>query len=465
MADWFLPKGTPKSPDEWCFHIVSAPEIRFHLTYASYYKRLAELIGKTKESYDGVFLVGWGFNLEEKLDGKTSALEILRKARQRKVRVKLLATPNVGYEDNFEAVRLAKEKGIDARIDDQLPPSTQSKPSHHQKGAFVQTIVSKTDLYEYDEFLFVGGMDIVKERADWIDIQAEFTGNAAGFGRLSLDERWRSVTATAGAKKTVSQQDVIEMPSGASKPAHKVQFVRTYPPFPKERKNWKRAYAEKGDHTYFHLLSNAISKAKKSIYIEEHLLFSMGSAPTDANPRKATEPAQRSDLPSAPRALEQQVKQAAARGLDVVIVTPNWGNGVFKTNRDNTAKAMEVTNKKLRVLAIASTAMVHSKLWIFDDEFVVMGSGNFYGPSHISTSAMPAESEFGFGFTSTIDGRSLGFAKSGFARALRLALWQRLRRQLFVFYKFPDDPKKNFADEFEELIKPIGGRSPFVQIV
>ncbi|MGS5088311.1 phospholipase D-like domain-containing protein [Hydrogenophaga sp. A37] len=465
MADWFLPQGTPGSPDEWCFHVTLAPEIRFYLTYASYYKRLAELIAKTKGSYDGVFLVGWGFNLEQPLEGRSTALSVLHKARKKEVRVRLLATPDVGYEQNAEAVRMARDKDINAVLDEQLPPSSKSSPSHHQKAVLIDMVVFKKDLYGYDRFLFVGGMDIVKDRSDWIDVQAELTGNAARVGRLSLEERWRSMTVTNDGDKAITKRDIVEMSKEDVPLPHKVQFVRTYPPFPKDRTGWKRSYAEHGDHTYFRLLSNAITQAKKTIYIEEHLLFSMGSAPTEANPRKVTDPPRRSDLPRAANTLEQQVKQAAARGVEVVIVTPNLGEGVFKKNRDATAKFMATTNKKLRVLALASTAMVHSKIWIFDDEFVVLGSANFYGPSQASTDRMPAESEFGFGFTSSNDGRSLGFPKSGFARALRLALWQRLRRQHFAFYQFPDDPKKTFSEEFDELIRPINRQPPFVRIV
>jgi phosphatidylserine/phosphatidylglycerophosphate/cardiolipin synthase-like enzyme len=465
VADWFLPQGTPGSADEWCFHVTQAPEIRFHLTYKSYYKRLAELIASTEGPLDEVFVVGWGFNLAQSLDGRSSALEVLEKARKNKVPVRLLATPDVGYEKNEDAVRAALGKDIRAILDKQLPPIKGSRPSHHQKAVLVDKIVFRNKLYRIDNFFFVGGMDIVADRSDWIDIQAELTGNAARLGRLSLDERWKSVTAKKEGDEAVSKRDLIETSDQGGPVVHKVQFVRTYPPFPKDRTDWKRRYAEHGDHTYFSLLSNAISQAKKSIYIEEHLLFSMGSAPIEANPRKVTDPRRRSDLPRAPKALEQQVKQAATRGVDVVIVTPNIGEGVFKNNRDATAKFMATRNGKLRVLALASSAMVHSKIWIFDDEFVVLGSANFYGPSQGSTDRMPAESEFGIGFTSSNDGRSLGFPKSGFARALRLALWQRLRRQFFVFYQFPDDPKKTFSEEFEELIQPINREKPFVRIV
>ena len=76
--------------------------------------------------------------------------------------------------------------------------------------------------------------------------------------------------------------------------------------------------------------------------------------------------------------------------------------------------------------------------------------------------AAPAESEFGVAFTSTVDGTTLGFPKASFARALRITMWERLRRDLDPNYSFPRNVSTSFADETTELQSPIGGIKPFV---
>src|SRR5262245_31741388 len=186
MANWFLPAGTPGSPDEWCFQTVPTAEVRVYADYWDYYNRLADLIAQAKSNNE-IFLVGWGFGLEETLKKDKSALFFLEAARGRGARVRLLATLSHSWSDNATQVRNAVAKKIDAVIDDQLPADA----LHHQKAVFIKL--------ESTTHLFVGGMDVALGRIDqWFDVQAEVVGLAATLGRKTLEERWESVRPPIG---------------------------------------------------------------------------------------------------------------------------------------------------------------------------------------------------------------------------------------------------------------------------
>ena len=61
------------------------------------------------------------------------------------------------------------------------------------------------------------------------------------------------------------------------------------------------------------------------------------------------------------------------------------------------------------------------------------------------------------GFTSTLDGKSVGFAGVPFGRALRIKMWERIKKLVEPRYVFPRNAGTSFDDEVAELKSPIDG--------
>lgn len=466
MKEWFLPAAAPGSPDEWCFQTIPTAEIRVHTNYWGYNKRLANLFSRAKGPNEEIFLVGWAFSL----DG-LRALRGLEAARGRRARVRVLTTRDHSWSVNSSQVELARKKNLEAELDDQLPPPPPSDViTHHQKAAFIKL--------EKNSHLFVGGMDVTTGRmGEWIDLQVEVIGHGANLGRITLEERWDSKRAPVGGSPPSRQ---ALNPSGKGG-AHQVQFVRTYPPFPTDPTGWKRNFAKEGDYTYYALLSRAITKAKSVIYLEEHLFSMMAQAPRPNCPPGGSTPRKRSDLPDLPQTIQQLLKQAIARGVKLVAVGPGRRPAVVAEleNPKNPpvllcleplapwTDGQEILSvskppEKPDLLRRVADMVFHSKTWIFDDEFVVVGSANLWDRSLVNGS-IPPEAEFGVAFTSSVDGEPLGFAGMSFAEGLRRTLWERIRQTFDPSYVFPRALRKDFPlpDQIKELTSPVGGMFPF----
>jgi phosphatidylserine/phosphatidylglycerophosphate/cardiolipin synthase-like enzyme len=446
MVDWFLPAGAPGSPDEWCFATTATRELRVYTSYVEYYARLADLFAQAKGG-DEIFLVGWGFGLEELLKGRNSAWLYLEAAHGRKANVRILTTPAHTWSDNLAQFNTASAKKLDAIIDDRLP----SNALHHQKAVLVKLGPST--------HLFLGGMDVTTGRINqWFDVQAEIIGRGAILGRKTLEERWESWRPPLGGLSfTASQLGPSEKDE-----KHQVQLIRTYPPFPANQPDWPRKYAPRGDHTYYALICRAIAAATKSIYLEEQFLWTMWRAPARTHPPGGSVPKQRGDVPDIPDTLDRLMKDAISRGVKVVVIGPSYSpNSDEDTNREAVIRGWQNPNNLPVLLQVRSDMMfVHSKTWIFDDEFVVIGSANFWHKSYVSVAA-PAEAEFGVAFTSDVDGAALGFPGVTFARALRIKLWERIRQTRNPAYVFPRNAAASFNDEVLELKSAINGVDPF----
>ncbi|GFG49023.1 hypothetical protein CQY20_30310 [Mycolicibacterium agri] len=420
---------------------------------------------------DEILFVGWQFHVHLFFTGKFGSNQdfatFLQAARARKARVRLLAIPlNRGAEQVAEA----KDLKVEALIDDQLPAGASS---HHQKAVFVGLKSSS--------HLFIGGIDVARERGGWFDVQVEIIGRGADLGRKTLEERWESVKPPLGGVSAT--QRPLPKPSAD---AHQVQFVRTYPPFPKDTTGWKRTYAKDGEHTYYSLLCHAIANAKESIYLEEQFFQTMGPAPTRNNPVGGSSPRRRSDVPDVPDTIERLLVDRVANGVKLVVVAANSAgpprlpdpkarSALVKmlANLKNPPVLLQTKSRAEKVfhegqfVTTLFKDFVHSKTWIFDDRgedpFVLVGSANLWPQSLVSVST-PAESEFGVGFASKVDGTSLGFPKVSFARAMRIKMWERLRQSKDPNYTFPRNASASLEDEIAELRKPIGGVDPFEEM-
>jgi phosphatidylserine/phosphatidylglycerophosphate/cardiolipin synthase-like enzyme len=452
MPDWFLPAAAPGAADAWCFDIADSREIRVHTTYQGYYSRLADLIAQSREG-DEVFLVGWGFDLSVELTKGKSALLFLEAARGRKARVRLLATKSHSWSDNVAVMEQARGKKLEAIIDDHLhPASGNTVHLHHQKAVYIKLGQSS--------HLFVGGMDVTTNRVNqWFDVQAEIIGSGAELGRKSLEERWESLNPPLGGQRFTARSIML----AERNKAHGVQFLRTYPPFPLERRDWKRNFAPGGDHTYYGLVSRAIGASRKLIYIEDQFFWSTLTPPKRSHAVGGSTPRLRSDLPDFPDKLESLLVNAIGRGVKVIVIGPHEDHfAPTKSNRKVVARALQHQRSPPTLLQVRSDMMfVHSKVWIFDDEVVVVGSGNVWHKSFVSV-VEPAEAELAVAFTSSASGKLLGYEGVSFARALRIRLWERIKQTLDTNYSFPRDATSDLSAEIQELMAPVAGSSAFL---
>lgn len=459
MTQWFLPESASSS-DPWCFATAGASEIRTYLDFGNYFERLAELFERAAQIGPGseIMLVGWSFRLEQPLrkSNNREAVYYLRDAQRKGASVRILMTPTTkGVSSNNEfQLEVAKNAELNtALIDTDLMGNSR----HHQKSVLVKL--------REETHLFVGGMDIWDgKRMGWADVQAEVVGTAASLGRMTLEERWEAQRPPPRGKAAFSPPPVKAMTPQPSD-AHRCQFVRTYQPIPTTATAWKRDYAEDGDHTYYALVRNCILNARKSIYIEDQYFFSMSRLP----PGSLSVPSKRSDVPPPVLGLHDLLALVASRwGINIVAVGPSddWISRQAPARRSGAAmlRAKIKGTGLLELLKVKPHSFfVHSKTFIFDDEFVIIGSANYW-PFSYSSAGTPAEAEFGLGFTSAVDGEQLGFPKVSYARALRVKMWERLRQKTDSSYEFPRDASMSFADEVKELKRPIKGQAPFEPI-
>jgi phosphatidylserine/phosphatidylglycerophosphate/cardiolipin synthase-like enzyme len=448
--DWFLPAPPPDSAEAWCFQVVPTVEIRVHTTFMEYTDRLFQLMVQLSEN-DEYFQLAWDFDLSLAIGPALPKglpppmiFRYMYEGARRGARVRVLASGGgQNREKNDEHTLRARDFKIQAYNDNQLPSGT----SHHQKAVYMK--LRKAN------HVFVGGVDLEVQRHKWFDVQAEIIGQGAALGRRTFEERWNSVLRSSIIDPFPLRPVVVS----TSEPAnHHVQFLRTYPPFPNDKSGWTRTYAPLGDHTYYALISRALKRVKSKLYIEEQFLYPMQKAP--AAPGSTSGERRRSDVPDIPDTLENLLVAAVSRGVHVVIVVPHKSSvDVNAGYRNKVIQALKNVKKgRVDILQVrAGMLFVHSKTWIFDDEFVVIGSANFWANSFVSVSH-PAESEFGVGFVSSIDGSSLQFKGESFARALRIRLWERIKQTIDFNYIFPRRASASFQEEVAEFKSKIGDK-------
>jgi phosphatidylserine/phosphatidylglycerophosphate/cardiolipin synthase-like enzyme len=429
-VDLLLAESPPGTPDAWRLTRSNECTVKVHVDYESYFKRLADLFDRTGEN-DEILMVGYEIKMDEALRPGETLLAVLKKARARKVRVRLLA--NGGHAPaglNKAAVAIAVKANIDAKMDEQLV----SGRSHHTKAVYVRAGKTST--------LFVGGMDVAegfnkaRRVGTWFDTQAEITGRAAELGLLTLEERWASVAGTAFTPNFV--------PSGSDTHTT-VQFCRTIPKADAAAKASGRKYKLAGEFSCWSSLRHAIKNTKNFIYLEDQFFINT-----------------REPRPSLDDALEQALRGGAR--LIVVTARPNqldWDKNVRNVLFEQLRRGLSNTDK-LQVWMFKETQpppkphFVHSKTWIFDDKLAVVGSANYW------TNSMMGESEFDVSIASTLS--TSEFPKAPFAHALRITLWERLMRAApgAANFKFPRKASAAFVDELAIL---TGKSTPLERII
>jgi phosphatidylserine/phosphatidylglycerophosphate/cardiolipin synthase-like enzyme len=400
----------------------------FYTDYGKYYSRLGELFDKTNGKDDHIFIVAWRHDPMTPLgSGGKTALKSLQEAQARKVTVRVLIT--AGIEEpalkkfNEDVVKYLQANGFgnNAVLDEQYIGHC----NLHQKAVYVKS--------GGESFLFVGGMDIWKG-LDWFDVQAEITGGAAELGRLSLEERWASVT------KADFKPEFKRHPPGSDHTL--VQFCRNYGKPDQHAVTAGRKYAPDGDFTYRELLTRAIGMARDFIYLEDQFFYQMGTADWS---------------------LDGPLRAAAERRVHVVVVAthrdelPPGGNDTNPGQAQRDALVSELLNSLgsnyIHLLQLNNPhnshryPYMHSKTWIFDDKLAVVGSANYWNRS------MTCEGEFGVAVAgqwalSEYPGMPL-------AKGLRKKMWDRLLAK--AGGKLDRTPAVTFAQDLAVL---TGNQSP-----
>ena len=451
------PPIDPTMPDYWCYQYEITKEVKVHSSYTGYYERLSDLMTRLVAEKKGgeIFIIGWTFTLGLELFNKRSVLDHLKAAVQAGISVKLLLSDHVGDNARVQ-IPEANKIGIKAFLDKQLLTKS---ATHHQKCVFLRN--------GNEWHLFVGGMDIAEGRKGlWYDMQAEVIGQGAYLGVTSMDERWNSVVPDnlmwTNGNRPKPQYDPQ---SGTDA---NVQFVRTYPPLvtnPVNSRNNKslRKYAVFGDHTYYQLICNAISYARKSIYCEDQFLYGMNPHVRDMN----SKPEHRSYLPANQKPLmtllADALKSVGNKNLKIVLVTgsPDGLRSDFKDVDKSRASFVDGVRNSLKKGSFCNiyetisnkTLFLHTKTWIFDDELIVIGSANIWNQSYFSGSDLspPSESEYGVAFASN-NGEDFGFPGVSAGRAIRIAMWEKFIQAIDPKFSYVRNDKNSFTQELAQLL-------------
>lgn len=325
-----------------------------------------------------------------------------------------------------EFARKLKAKGSDGTSDRRFP----KWGSHHQKfnvfrGPAVSQIVTtdwvavvgSADL----SFLrwdtpdhFDNNPDRPEEGGPTHDIAVRVRGPAVHDIALTFTERWNNT-----ANRNLTNPEITtSIPTNflstqiPSLGTQSVQVLRTYPIEPDRGYTW----SNKGEFTIWAAYLNAIRKAEQYIYIEEQFFYSFNVPPAIQEPPFPYFSLLRDTD------LIYQLGQRLKRGVDVIVLVPRGSEdfvaewqlhhrGVaahyLRNIADSHSDYGHFVICSLRVGE--SDPIVHSKLLIADDEFVLIGTAN------ICQRSIGYDSEIHLGI---VDSANV------FARQLRLDLWQ-----------------------------------------
>jgi Phosphatidylserine/phosphatidylglycerophosphate/cardiolipin synthases and related enzymes len=427
------------SPRDWFIQserVTSECTVLWRVGYSAWYSRLEQLITKTGNG-DEVFLVGWLFQPSVTL-GKSTMESVLQDAVGRGARVRaLLSAASADPAANASAAATIRKLGGEAILDNQAL-ATPITGTFHQKSVYVRLA--------HEAHLFVGGMDVALGRVAsgtnaWLDVDAEIVGHGAELGRLTLEERWASNTAQAqyAAEVVLGLAPTAFVP-GREKNSTFVQFVRTYGK-PDQHAS-ARSYAPAGEFKIQELLRHAVDTASKTIYIEDQ--YFVGDRVNKAKPRS---------LPS----LDEALARAVSRGVELLAVTTrsNQAEAQFTpwTRRKELIHLLTRglrEKSRVRVLQFRSRYnpdvwhnYVHTKAWIFDNDFALIGSANY------SRMSMTFEGEFSVGVASV--------PATDVVPSLRRGLWLALLNAPGTPGGFEEKDVKDWATGRDAL---IGRRSP-----
>lgn len=246
---------------------------------------------------------------------------------------------------------------------------------------------------------------------------------------LTFAERWNdgiNIKQTFPQITTSIPIDFLNIPIPSPiEASHSVQVLRTYPIHIKRKDkptselvSLSYSWSYQGEFTIWGAYLQAIKRAKYYIYIEDQYFSSLNCPPVLNTPEESLY-----DLD-----LVYQLGKALERNVDVIVLVPekNSDNGIYRWlvehqkflgikylyNKYNKAlsESRQVGNLLILMLNVNDKpVIVHSKLMIVDDEFVLAGTAN------IGSRSMTFDSEIHLGIVDE---------KETFAKEMRLAIWK-----------------------------------------
>lgn len=314
---------------------------------------------------------------------------------------------------------------------------------------------------------FAGGWDIHTYRWEWVDVHCRIAGSAAVHLLELFEERWldnpdvrrlppekqRLVDLTGLERSRALGQSTPQKPvrseAGLSGTLKQIQVVRTYGNCDRGGLTPPYSFAPHGETSLYQLLLNAIAKAREFIYLEDQYFF-------DGPMRR---------LPNIADVLIDRLKEAP--GLTLIVLT-NRTEDIQKDIRQGWYRRRLFYERLRREAPDRAIILqykkdhhpyVHSKCWIFDDEFTILGSAN------CNRRSFSHDNEVAVGITGQNPGGN------SFAKDLRMQLW---RRHLVPLYASRNGPRpielENWRTGLDCMLAPesrlelydtAGGEDPY----
>ena len=407
-----------------------------YIQIMEYYAELGRAIRGTRENLaDLVYIAGWELDLDTFVDPpgtdpRQTLRELLSMAAGRGVEVRVLLTDQPNGPPNREVASAIGKMSGGGVVD----PFHKLVGSQHQKLVIIRNAEGVV--------AFCGGCDIANVRlgregvrgpdrpadgplasAPWHDVQVRVEGPAVTDLWNTFVQRFNEVAANRfpgtgirgipvyGAEAVREAQ-----PAGDSRAAGNlnVQVVRTYPNYrknhfgdtlilPPYQVGYK--FAPDGELGIYNLLTHAISLTTSTIYLEDQYL--VGSVAMGGHP-PITE------------ALRKTIEKTSFQRMVIVVAgTGTIQDELFQAGSRRAEFIQQLGPQAAHKVAVYvytgdrnSPYWFHSKTWIFDDRFALIGSANCNrrGYSH--------DSELGVGVAGPGDAR-----EGGFAHRLRMGLW------------------------------------------
>jgi phosphatidylserine/phosphatidylglycerophosphate/cardiolipin synthase-like enzyme len=298
--------------------------------------------------------------------------------------------------------------------------------THHQKLLVVQGACGL--------IAFVGGMDIMPNRANvnpndgrwpWHDVHVRLRGPAAMECRDVFQERWSDHPESFRLDLKLGGPDHAAFPTPSEKlpaptvtipqgglqpPARWVRIGRTYPKLRKWGGGADYGFATQGNYGAWSLVERGIRSARRFIYLEDQYLVSR-------------------------MARQLLIEKLNEKGFQFLLMLMNNSGAAAEdykfivSERNRFREELRNVDKLgsrwgLYILKRAADqdqrkwcgTYMHSKTWIVDDEFAIVGSANCENRGYtLNTEAVAA----------IADDVRVRYAGRGFARQLRIALWHK----------------------------------------
>lgn len=423
---WFVP---PSERSPLGNPITGGNDVLFFIEYRNYYRALADEIERTRNENHFIYFADWQLILDTWMDGpagRTTFRTLLNdKSDKKGVHVRALLYSGQFLNDpvhNEVAAEWINKLPTGGAV---LDSRYLDVGSHHQK----MVVISN----ENGVVGFCGGMDIAEDRqlrdggpkppiqglpVAWHDVQVRIKGPAAYHLWRTFNARWNDNPLTQKDYGLVHQRSVRDSPllntSGLGTNQKAVQVVRTSGNgsrhaglrFPEPTTPSSYSYAPVGEMTIYKLLCRAIANTSEYIYLEDQYLVEserMGSYPSIAEVLAAT---------IARPTFKKMIILVPGAGSLQGELCQVWRRRVKFWQQLGPKAASKVAIYSYRADP-ESPYLVHSKTWIFDDRFTVIGSANCNrrGYSH--------DSEIAVGIADPTPEKGM----LPFAQELRVNLW------------------------------------------